>query len=141
MPGQCTGPKILSKSLGNWGRRYVGGHDLVRRMDRQEEVLIWCKLCSGYARQRMGPKACELLKTGTNGHQRIWQNDEKNQNSRRMKSPSQRGKELENRGRKEKNYEKEVSVLNNFETEGFNGTKSLVEFGKGENHERKRGVA
>ena len=27
----------------------------VRRMDRQEEVLIWCRKCSGYARQRMGP--------------------------------------------------------------------------------------
>ena len=31
-------------------------HDLVRRMDRQGEVLIWCRKCSGYARQRMGTK-------------------------------------------------------------------------------------
>ena len=29
---------------------------LFRRMDRQGEVLIWCRKCSGYARQRMGPK-------------------------------------------------------------------------------------
>ena len=58
-----------------------------------------------------------------------------------MKSPSQRGKELENRGRKEKNYEIEVSVLNNFEMEGFNGTKRFVELGTGENHEGTRGVA
>ena len=35
MPGRCTGPKLLSKSLGQWGRRHLGGHDLVRRMDRK----------------------------------------------------------------------------------------------------------
>ena len=29
------------------------GHDLVRRMDRQGEVLIWCRKFSGYARQRI----------------------------------------------------------------------------------------
>ena len=48
--------KIPAKSLGKWRRRHFGGHDLVRRMDRQGEVLIWCSKCSGYARQRMGPK-------------------------------------------------------------------------------------
>ena len=36
--------------------RHLGGHDLVRRMDRQGEVLIWCWQCLGHARQRMGPK-------------------------------------------------------------------------------------
>ena len=25
-------------------------------MDSQGEVVIWCRKCSGYARQRMGPK-------------------------------------------------------------------------------------
>ena len=39
----------------------MGGHDTVRIMDRQEEVLIWCRKCSGDARQRMGPK---LLQAG-----------------------------------------------------------------------------
>ena len=63
MPGRCDGPKFLSKRLGKWGRRHLGGHDFVRRMDRQEEVLIWCRKCSGYARQRMGPKLNELLQT------------------------------------------------------------------------------
>ena len=33
MPGRCNRPKFLSKSLGTWGRRHLGGHDLVRRMD------------------------------------------------------------------------------------------------------------
>ena len=39
MPGKCTGPKVLSKSLEKWRTRHLGGHDLVRRMDRQGEVL------------------------------------------------------------------------------------------------------
>ena len=37
MPGKCTGPKLLSKRFEKWGRRHLGGHDLVRRMDRQEK--------------------------------------------------------------------------------------------------------
>ena len=56
LPGRCTGPKFLSKSLGKWRRRHLGGHDLVRRMDRQGEVLTWCRKCSGYARPNMGTK-------------------------------------------------------------------------------------
>ena len=43
---------------------------MVRRMDRQEEVLIWCSKCSGYARQRMGPKLmnlCNSEQVGTKG--------------------------------------------------------------------------
>ena len=40
----------------------------MRRMDRQGEVLIWCRKCSGYARQRLGPKlmnCCKPEKVGT----------------------------------------------------------------------------
>ena len=39
MRGKCTGPKVLSKSLEKWRTRHLGGHDLVRGMDRQGEVL------------------------------------------------------------------------------------------------------
>ena len=59
---------ILVKKLGKWRRRHLGGHDLVRRMDRQGEVLTWRRKCSGYARQRMGPKLvnyCRLEPMGT----------------------------------------------------------------------------
>ena len=44
---------------------------MVRRMDRQGEVLIWCRECCAYGRQRMGPKLmnhCKLEKVGTKGH-------------------------------------------------------------------------
>ena len=41
---------------------------MVRRLDRQGEVLIWCRKCSGYARQRIRPKlvnCCKLEQVGT----------------------------------------------------------------------------
>ena len=73
-----------------------------------------------------GTKASELLWTGADGHQRIWQSDEKNPSSRGRKSPSQRDKELENRWREEKDYEKGVSeVVKNFEMEGLMAEKGL----------------
>ena len=60
--------KFLVKKFGTWGRRHLGGHDLVRRMDMQGEVLKWCRKCSGYARQRMGPNqmnCCRREQMGT----------------------------------------------------------------------------
>ena len=68
---------------------------MVRRMDRQGELLRWCRKSSGCARLEWD-ETDELLQTGTEGHQRIWQNAVKNSNSQRRKSPSQGGKELEN---------------------------------------------
>ena len=41
---------------------------MVRRMERQGDVVFWCRKCSGHARQRMGPKLmnyCKLEKVGT----------------------------------------------------------------------------
>ena len=35
MSGRRDGPKFFSKRLEKWRRRHLGGHDLVRRMDRQ----------------------------------------------------------------------------------------------------------
>ena len=69
MQGKCTGPKFLSKILEKWRRRHLGGHDLVRRMNRQGEVLIWCRKCSGYVRQRMGPKLMNSCKPEPMGAQ------------------------------------------------------------------------
>ena len=54
MQGTCTGPNFLPQIVGRLGKRHMGGHDLVRRMDRQGEVLNWCRKCSGHARRRMG---------------------------------------------------------------------------------------
>ena len=41
---------------------------MVRKTDRQGEVLIWRRECSGYERQRMGPKlmnCCRPERMGT----------------------------------------------------------------------------
>ena len=50
----------------------------------------------GICDAKNGIETNELLQTRTDGHQRIWQNAEKNSNSRRRKSPSQGVEELEN---------------------------------------------
>ena len=44
---------------------------MVRRMDWQGDVLIWCRKCSGYARQKMGPQLmnrCKSKKVCTEEH-------------------------------------------------------------------------
>ena len=66
--------KILVGNFWKMGKRHLGGHDFVRRMDRQGEVLIWCRKCSGYARQRMGPKlmnCCKPEQVGTKEHRKM----------------------------------------------------------------------
>ena len=63
--------EILVKEFGKWRKRHVGGRDLVRRVGRQGEVLMWCRKCSGHARQRMGPKmlnCCKPEQVGTKEH-------------------------------------------------------------------------
>ena len=39
------GTKKLTEFFGKWGKLQSEGHDLVRRMDKQGEVLIWCGKC------------------------------------------------------------------------------------------------
>ena len=95
MPGKCTGPKFLSKECEKNGEDVIWEvMTLGRRMDRQGEVLIWRRKCSGYtARQRMGPTADELLQTRTDGHQRVWQHVQDGFKSWRMVGSQQRRKE------------------------------------------------
>ena len=56
---KCTGPNYL---------------DLVRRVDRQGEVSIWCRKCSGHARQRMGPLLMNGLQARASWHKIARQN-------------------------------------------------------------------
>ena len=76
-------------------------------MDRKAKVLIWCRKCSGYARQRTGPKLVNCCRPEQMGTKEFGKMMKRIQTGGR-KGPSQRGKELENRGRKEKNYEKGI---------------------------------
>ena len=44
---------------------------MVRERVKQGEVLIWCRKCSGYARQKKGPKfmyCCKQEQVGTKEH-------------------------------------------------------------------------
>ena len=83
-----------------------------------QEVLRVCEAKSG-------TKANKLLHARTDGHRRIWQNGEKNPNTRGRESPSQRGKELESRGEKRKITRKEYRrLLNNLEMEGLMAQKA-----------------
>ena len=71
MSGKCTGHKFLSENFGKWRKRHLRSHDLVRRVDRQGEILVWCRKCSGNARQRLGPKlmnCCKLEQVGAKEH-------------------------------------------------------------------------
>ena len=50
---------------------------MVRKIDRQGEVLMWCRKCSGYARQKMGPKLMQLAASQSKWAQKSTENVEK----------------------------------------------------------------
>ena len=52
--GTREGPERPREGSNTFGKKK--GHDIVRRVDRIGEDLIWCRKCSVYARQRLGPK-------------------------------------------------------------------------------------
>ena len=142
MPGRCTGPKLLSKSLGKWKRRHLGGHDLVRRMDRRREVLIWRRKCSGYARQRMGPKlvnSCKPEQMGTKEFGNMMMKRIQILEEGRVQAKETKNWRIE--GEKKSTIKEYQRLLNNFEMEALMAQKRFVELGKGENHEGKRRVA
>ena len=57
MPGRCTGPKFLSKSLGKW----EGAIWEVMTLSQKWTDMERRRKCSGYARQRNGTEGNELL--------------------------------------------------------------------------------
>ena len=60
MPGKCEGPRWLGKDsdpeLEGMGNTHQGGNDMVRRVDPNGEVLVWCRRRSGCTRCCLGPK-------------------------------------------------------------------------------------
>ena len=138
MPGRCTGPKFMSISWRKWRRRYLGDHDLVRRMDRQGEVFIWCRKCSGYARQSMGPKQVNCCKPEQMGAKAFGKMRKRLQTLEEGRVPANEAKNRIIEGEKKRITRKEYQrLLNNFEMEGLIAQKRP---GKGENHKGKRRV-
>ena len=54
--GQGGREKTPNTSRERRGTSHLGGHDMVGRVDRHGEALIWCRKCPGCARQRLGRK-------------------------------------------------------------------------------------
>ena len=81
MKGMCTGPKYEAKKLGRWRKRHMGGHDMVRRMDRQAEVLIWVWEMLWFWATKNGTQIDELLQAGASEHKRVWNHVETNSGS------------------------------------------------------------
>ena len=129
MPGKCAAPKFLSKRVGKCGSRHLGGHGLVRRMDTQGEVLTWCRKCSGYARQRMGPKLMNCCRLEQMDTKELGKIVKENKFSRKKESQPKKqriGESREKRKITRKEYER---LLNNFEMEGLmaqNGLRNLA---------------
>ena len=109
VPGKCTGPKYLSICFGKWEKRHLGGHDLVRRMDRQGEVLIWSRKCSGYARQRVDPKLRNCCKLEQVGIKEYGKKIKKIQTLEDGRVPAKEAGNWKIEGQKKKDYEKRVS--------------------------------
>ena len=84
---------------------------MVRRVDRQGEVLIWCRKRFGYARQRMGPKLMDCCKPKKRGTKSNGKTLKTNPDPRRAERPCQECERLENRRAKKKGYQKEISKI------------------------------
>ena len=54
--------RVSNHKLKICGTAHLGGHDMVRRVDRHGEALTWCRKCSGYARCRLVPKLINRCK-------------------------------------------------------------------------------
>ena len=66
--------EVHVRKFGKIGMATSGRPRFGKRVDRQCEVLIWCRKCSGYARQRVGPKlidCCKLELVGTKEHAKM----------------------------------------------------------------------
>ena len=85
----------------------------VRRMDRQGEVLIWCTKCSGYARQRTGPKLFNCCRPEQMGTKEFGRMLKRNQTLEEGRIPSKETKNWRNEG---KEYQRH---LNKFKIEGL----------------------
>ena len=95
MKGKCTGPVCLSENFGKMEKAItLGGHDLVRRVDRQGEVLIRCRKCSALCEAKNGTEIDELLQAAASRHERAWQDVKTNSDSRRRHGPCQRCQKL-----------------------------------------------
>ena len=129
MPGKCTGPKYLS--FENTREEKLGSHDLVRRVDWQGETLISCRKCSGYARQRVGPKLmnrCRPEQVGAKEHGKMVKRIQILEEGR---VPAKEARNWKIEGKKRRITRKKCKrQINGFELEGLMAQKGLWNFAR-----------
>ena len=96
VPRKCIGPKYLSENLVENGKKqHLGGHDLVRRMDRQGGSSDLVREMLGTCEAKNGTEIDELLQVRPSGDKGVRQNVETNSDSRRRQGSCHRGQVLE----------------------------------------------
>ena len=99
---------------------------MFRRMDRQGEVLIWTRKCSGYARQRMIPKFTNFCKP-----EQVSTREYGKMSQRIRVLEDGKVSAMESRNWKIEGLKRMITrtenprLLNKFETEGFMAPKGL----------------
>ena len=112
--------KIPDKKVGKLGKRQLGGHDLVRRTDRHGEVLVWRRKCSGFARQRMGPKLVNCCKPERMDTKECGNMLKRIQILEDGRVPAKEAKNWRIEGTKKRITKKEYErLVNKFDMEGF----------------------
>ena len=118
--------KILVKKFGKLGKTTFGSHDLVRRMDRQGEVLFWCRKCSGYARHRMGSKLMNCCRPEQMGNKEYDTMLKRIQTPEDGRVPAKEAKNWRIEGQTKRITRKEYQrLVNKFEMEGFMAQEGL----------------
>ena len=98
---------------------------MVRRLDRQGEVLKWCRKCSGHARQRVGPKLMNHCKPEKAGIKECGKMLKRNQVLEEDRILVNEARDCTIEGQKRRTTRKEYRrVWNEFETGGFMAQKA-----------------
>ena len=96
MPGKCEGPNYFVRKFGKMKKETSGGHDSVGRVDRQCEVLIWCRKMLGSREAEIGTKIDDLLQARASGHPKILARcSNEFRSSQTAKVPAKEAKNLE----------------------------------------------
>ena len=86
--------KIIVKKFGKMEKTASGRSRPGQKNGQAGRVSDMVQKVFGICEAKNGTETDDLLQTGTDGHQRIWQDVEENSNTRGRKSPSQGGKKI-----------------------------------------------
>ena len=115
---------------------------MVRKMDRQGEVLTWCRKCSGYVRQRMGPNLMNCCRPEQMGTKEVGNMLKRIQTLEEGRVPAKEAKSWRIEGNKKRITRKEHQrQVKKFEIKDLIAHKGLWNLAKEKTLEGKRRVA